>query len=57
MLCYLVKRLQAEEQQRLRTEIQASRMISSMEKLLQQMVTFIFMKNTKETLGGKKWLP
>jgi len=40
MLSYLIKRLQAEEQQRLRTEIQASKMISKMEKLLQQMVYF-----------------
>ncbi len=39
MIHYLVKRLQVEEKQRLRTEIQASRMISSMEKLLKQMVS------------------
>jgi len=37
MIEYLIKKVQGEEQQRLRTEIQSSRMISSLEKVIQQM--------------------
>jgi hypothetical protein len=38
MIEYLIKKLQGEEQQRLRTEIQSSRMIASLEKVIQQLV-------------------
>lgn len=47
MIEYLIKKLQGEEQQRLRTEIQSSRMISSLEKVIQQLVKkFLINKKT-----------
>ena len=41
IIYFLVKKLQIEEQQRLKTEEQASKMIYSMEKTVKQLVTII----------------
>lgn len=54
MIEYLIKKLQGEEQQRLRTEIQSSRMISSLEKVIQQLVSKLFIGSFIEFSIGRE---